>query len=90
MARVVTGRARLRLVGLAACLAGAAFLAGGFAGVARTQVLPAQVPYLVSGWVGGLALIAVGITWLLSAESQSEQDRLAQVERAIRGEETAR
>lgn len=90
----MTGRARLRLVALTACVAGAALLFGGLAGLTRAQVLPGQVPYLASGGLGGLALVAVGITWLLSAESQSEQDRLARVERAIRAraaaEESAR
>jgi hypothetical protein len=69
---------------LAACVAGAALLAGGFAGVSRAQILPAQVPYIASGALGGLALVAVGITWLLSAQIRSEQHRLTDVEDAIR------
>ncbi|MGH9000316.1 MAG: hypothetical protein ACRDY7_13110 [Acidimicrobiia bacterium] len=84
MAGVLSGRTRLRLVALAACVAGVALLAGGFAGLLRAQVLPARVPYLASGGLGGLAVLAVGITWLVSAESQSDQDRLTRVEEAIR------
>jgi|GEM_PF-5497651 len=79
----MSGRARLRLAALAACVAGVACLVGGFAGLTRTEVLPGQVPYIASGALGGLALLAVGITWLLSAESQSEQDRLSAVEEGI-------
>jgi len=84
MAGIVSGRARFRLAALAACVTGVALLVGGFAGVSRTHVLPAQVSYLASGALGGLALVAVGVTWLVSAEIQSEQDRLAGVEGAIR------
>jgi hypothetical protein len=79
----MSGRARFRLAALAACVAGVALLVGGLAGLRRAEVLPGQVPYIASGALGGLALLAVGITWLLSAESQSEQDRLAAVEEAI-------
>ena len=85
----MSGRARFRLVALTAVLAGVALLAGGFAGVTRSQVLPGQIPYVASGALGGLALVTAGLTWLLSAESQSEQDRLARVEAAIRARRSA-
>src|ERR1041385_8800245 len=41
-------------------VAGFAVMAAGWRGAARTLVVPFQIPYVVSGGIGGLALVVLG------------------------------
>jgi hypothetical protein len=63
------------LLGLAYCLAGLFLIFLGWNGAASYDREPAQIPYLVSGGLGGLALVIIGAS-LLIVQSQRE-DRAA-------------
>lgn len=56
-------------------LGGVAILLG-WAGVRQEALTAAQVPYLVSGGLGGLSLIGVGAVFWLSADLRDEWRKL--------------
>jgi len=62
-----------------------ALLVGGV-GLARATLLSAQIPYVVSGLIGGLVMIAVGLHLVVGAALGRERDRLEGVEAAIRAD----
>lgn len=70
--------------GLVLSAAGGATLAGGWAGLDRSALLSEQIPWVVSGGLGGLALLAVGLHLVSAAGLAAEQRRLERVEAAIR------
>lgn len=59
------------LAGLLAFL-GAVALIVGWAGAASTGYVSRQVPYLISGGIGGIFLLAAGATLVLSADIRDE------------------
>ena len=61
-----------------------ALLVGGL-GIARATLLTAQIPYVVSGGIGGLVMIAVGLHLFAGSALGRERDRLEGVEAAISG-----
>src|SRR5262245_17290201 len=63
------------LLGIAYCLAGLFLIFLGWNGAASYDREPAQIPYVVSGGIGGLALVVIG-TGLLIVQSQ-RADRAA-------------
>jgi hypothetical protein len=63
------------LLGLGYCVAGLFLIFLGWNGAASYDREPAQIPYLVSGGIGGLALVIIGAS-LLIVQSQRE-DRAA-------------
>ena len=69
--------------GLAITATGGAVLAGGWAGLDRSSLLSEQIPWIVSGGLGGLALVAVGLHLFSSAGLAAERRRLERVEAAI-------
>jgi hypothetical protein len=69
--------------GLAVTATGGAVLAGGWAGLDRASLLSEQVPWIVSGGLGGLALVAVGLHLFSGAGLAAERRRLERVEAAI-------
>jgi hypothetical protein len=69
--------------GLALTAAGGAVLAGGWTGLDRASLLSDQIPWIVSGGLGGLALVAVGLHLFSSAGLAAERRRLERVEAAI-------
>jgi hypothetical protein len=71
-------------VGIAFTAAGGAALAAGWAGLDRATLLSEQLPWIVSGALGGLALLAVGIQLFSGAGFAAERRRLERVEAAIR------
>lgn len=70
--------ARLRLLGLLFCLAGGAAITFGWAGTAQVACVDCQVPYLVSGGAGGVALVVVGTGLLVVAQLRVEGNRVAE------------
>lgn len=68
---------RLRALGLFFCLVGFAVIALGWHGSARRACVDCQFPYLISGGVGGLALVLVGAALLVVAQVRIESARLA-------------
>lgn len=69
--------------GLAVTAAGGAVLAGGWVGLDRASLLSEQIPWIVSGGLGGLALVAVGLHLCSTAGLAAERRRLERVEAAI-------
>jgi hypothetical protein len=69
----------------AAVVAGLLLLAQGWRGVAGTLVVSGQLPYLVSGAVGGVALIGAGLALLRihldRVEAAEERHRTAELQR---------
>jgi hypothetical protein len=62
-----------------------ALLLGGI-GLARATLLSAQLPYVVSGGIGGLVLVAVGLHLFAGTALGRERDRLDGVAAAISAE----
>jgi hypothetical protein len=69
--------------GLVLAVTGGAVLAGGWAGLERAALLSEQIPWIVSGGLGGLALVAVGLHLFSGAGLAAERRRLERVEAAI-------
>jgi hypothetical protein len=65
-----------RAVAVTLVLLGVAVLIVGWIGVSGTGLAAEQNPYLISGGLGGIALIAVGCTLWISADLQDEWRRL--------------
>lgn len=55
----------------------------GWIGVSGTGLSAEQEPYLISGGLGGVALIAVGCTLWMSADMQDEWRRLDSLEELV-------
>lgn len=68
----------LRTLGLLFCLGGGTLIALGWDGSARKACVDCQVPYLISGGVGGLAIVVVGVGLLIVAQIRIESAVLAQ------------
>lgn len=77
-----------RTVTMAAVLVagGALALLLGGVGLTRATLLSAQIPYVVSGGIGGLVLIAVGLHLFAGTSLGRERDRLDGVAAAISAE----
>ena len=78
---------RVLAAGLA--LAGVVAIIIGWIGVSGTGLAPAQIPYVISGGIGGIALIALGCTAWISADLQDEWRRLDAIEERLEGIEPA-
>jgi hypothetical protein len=65
-----------RVVAVGLSVLGAVLLIAGWFGVSGTGLAAEQIPYLLSGGLGGIALIALGCTVWLSADLQDEWRRL--------------
>jgi hypothetical protein len=74
---------RTTTIGALLVAGGVLALLGGGLGLARATLLTAQIPYVVSGGIGGLLLIAVGLHLLVGSALGHERDRLEGVEAAI-------
>jgi hypothetical protein len=81
MARRLTDRQAR--AGVVLTVAGGATLAGGWTGLDSASLLSDQIPWIVSGGLGGLALLAVGLHLFSSAGLAAERRRLERVEAAI-------
>ncbi|MGH2725673.1 MAG: hypothetical protein ACRDKS_01730, partial [Actinomycetota bacterium] len=77
-----------RIAGLALVAAGAVFVMLGYLGVSDSPYVAEELAYLVSGGIGGLFLLAIGTTILISADLHDEWRKLDRVQTAL-GEETA-
>lgn len=69
---------RLRLLGLLFCLAGGVAITFGWAGTAQVTCVDCQVPYLISGGAGGVALVVLGTGLLVIAQLRIEGNRIAE------------
>lgn len=64
-------------------IAGFVFLLLGYLGVSREVLVARQIPYLVSGGLVGVAIVAVGSRYLLVSAIQHDAERLERVEEAV-------
>ena len=65
-------------------LGGLVFLLG-FRGVSNTPYVPEQLPYIMSGGIGGIILVAVGAVLLVTAELRDEWRKLAELQDLLDG-----
>lgn len=73
-----------RVAGWVAVLAGAVALIVGWVGVSGTAYQSEQIPYIVSGGIGGLFLLGLGGLLWLSADMRDEWYKLDRVEEELR------
>jgi hypothetical protein len=69
-----------RCLGWSAIAVGVIFLILGWLGVSRNGLTAAQIPYVVSGGLGGIVLVAIGSVLLLSADLQDDWRKLDDLE----------
>ena len=63
--------------------AGAVALIVGWVGVSGTAYSAEQLPYIISGGIGGIFLLGVGATLWLSADLRDEWRKLDRIEEAL-------
>ena len=67
--------------------AGAIALIAGWVGVSSTAYSAEQLPYIISGGIGGIFLLGVGATLWLSADLRDEWRKLDRIEEALQQRE---
>jgi protein-S-isoprenylcysteine O-methyltransferase Ste14 len=72
-----------RLAAFIAVAVGAVAVLLGWIGVSGHAYLANQLPYLISGGIGGLFLLGVGATLWISSDLRDEWHKLDRVERAL-------
>jgi hypothetical protein len=72
-----------RVVAVGLVFVGVVALIVGWFGVSGTGLAAEQIPYLVSGGLGGVVLIVVGCTAWVSADLQDEWRRLDAIEEQL-------
>ena len=72
-----------RVIAVALALVGLLAIIIGWFGVSGTGLAAEQLPYVISGGIGGIALIALGCTAWLSADLQDEWRRLDAIEERL-------
>lgn len=72
-----------RVAGWCAIVAGAISIVVGWIGASGTPYPAAQLPYLLSGGLGGLFLLGLGSVLLLSADLRDEWRELDSIEEAL-------
>jgi hypothetical protein len=77
-----------RVLAWAFVAAGAIALIVGWAGVSGTAYAAGQLPYIISGGIGGIFLLGVGATLWLSADLRDEWRKLDCIEDALRERDT--
>ena len=73
-----------RVLGWSAVALAALAMLLGYHGVSGSLSTGRQLAYLISGGVGGVLLVAVGVTLLVSADLRDEWRKLDRIEAAIR------
>lgn len=76
-----------RLTAAATLLAGVVLLVRGWYGVSGTAYPAEQLPYIISGGIGGLLLLGISAALWLSADLHDEWRKLDRIEQAIRDTE---
>ena len=72
-----------RTLAWALVVAGAVALIVGWVGVSATAFSAEQLPYIISGGLGGIFLLGVGATLWLSADLRDEWRKLDRIEEAL-------
>jgi hypothetical protein len=66
-----------------AIVLGAVVLLIGWQGASTTEYPAEQLPYILSGGIGGVLLVGIGATLLLSADLRDEWRKLDRIERRL-------
>jgi hypothetical protein len=77
------GKATRPVVGWVLVGAGALVIVIGYLGVSRESIVAKQMPYLISGGVGGMLLVAVGAVFLATEDIRRDSGRLDRVEEMV-------
>jgi len=72
-----------RVVAVGFVIVGAVAIVVGWFGVSGTGLAAEQIPYLVSGGIGGVVLIVIGCTAWVSADLQDEWRRLDAIDERL-------
>ena len=72
-----------RVVAVAMAVIGVLAIVIGWIGISGTGIAAEQIPYLISGGIGGLVLVALGCTAWISADLQDEWRRLDDIEERL-------
>src|SRR5439155_26897927 len=62
---------------------GVVFIIVGYLGVSREALVAKQLPYLISGGIGGIALVGVGAVFLGTEDIRRDSGRLDRLERMV-------
>lgn len=68
------------VAGWGAIALGAIILLAGWLGVSGETIVAKQLPYLISGGIGGLAAIGVGIGLIVAEDLRAQQARAGRLE----------
>lgn len=74
-----------RALACALVIAGVGALIAGWVGVSGSAYAAGQLPYIISGGIGGIFLLGVGGTLWLSADLRDEWRKLDRIEESLRG-----
>ena len=77
------GRATRPVVGWVLTGIGALALLIGYLGISREAVVAKQIPYLISGGIGGLALLIIGAVFLGTEDVRRDAARLDRLETMV-------
>jgi hypothetical protein len=72
-----------RVLAVAAVLVGVGCLIAGWIGVSGTEFVADQVPYVISGGLGGLVLLVIGGSLWVSADLKDEWRKLDRLEESF-------
>src|SRR5206468_539023 len=62
---------------------GAVFIVVGWIGISGESLVAKQMPYLISGGVGGVALVGLGVLFLGTEERRRDRARIDQLEAMV-------
>lgn len=72
-----------RVVAVALAVVGVIAIVVGWVGVSGTGLAAEQIPYVISGGIGGIVLVGLGCTAWVSADLQDEWRRLDAIEERL-------
>ena len=72
-----------RVLAVALVLLGVVVLVIGWFGISGKALAAQQLPYLISGGLGGVVLVAIGCTLAISADLQDEWRQMDRVEQKL-------
>lgn len=77
------GRATRPVIGWILVAVGAVMIVLGYLGVAHQVLVAKQIPYLVSGGILGVAVLAVGVMFVATEQMRFDADRIDRLERLV-------
>jgi hypothetical protein len=77
------GKATRPVVGWILVGVGALVILIGYLGVSRESIVAKQMPYLISGGVGGMLLVAIGAVFLATEDIRRDSGRLNRLEEMV-------